>query len=273
MKLKNKIVLITASTRGIGLACVKACAKEGATVYMAARNLELAKMADCKVHIAHVSSKGAIEAIRKAKSDINKFNEAHDLVSSKTTYMDFVENKEGESFERFERNYDVTCEVTPHHTALNGMEPPFNRALVNPPLKDSDTRFELIKAIQDGTVDVISTDHAPHTLEDKKNGAPGFPGVETAYAVCNSFLVKSKHISSSKLSQLMSANPARILGLNKGLLKNGYDADIVIVDSDEQWTVHTQKFYSKGRTTPFQGKTLTGDVKSLIINGKVVLEK
>lgn len=246
---------------------------EKAEDFMTIRNLELAKMADCKVHIAHVSSKGAIEAIRKAKSDINKFNEAHDLVSSKTTYMDFVENKEGESFERFERNYDVTCEVTPHHIALNGMEPPFNRALVNPPLKDSDTRFELIKAIQDGTVDVISTDHAPHTLEDKKNGAPGFPGVETAYAVCNSFLVKSKHISSSKLSQLMSANPARILGLNKGLLKNGYDADIVIVDSDEQWTVDAQKFYSKGRATPFQGKTLTGAVKSLIINGKVVLEK
>ena len=71
----------------------------------------------------------------------------------------------------------------------------------------------------------------------------------------------------------MSANPAKILGLNKGLLKNGYDADIVIVDSDEQWTVDAQNFYSKGRATPFQGKTLTGAVKSLIINGKVVLEK
>lgn len=213
---------------------------EKAEDLMTVRNLELAEVANCSIHIAHVSSKGALEAIKKAKEK-NK-------------------NK-------------VSCEVTPHHFSLDGSKSPFNRALVNPPLKDNDTRIELINAIKDGTVDVISTDHAPHTLDDKKNGAPGFPGLETSFALANSVLVKENHISNTKLSQLMSANPARILGLNKGLLKTGYDADIVIVDPDENWVVKAEKFYSKGRATPFEGQTLTGVVKSLIINGKVVLEK
>ena len=213
---------------------------EKAEDFMTARNLEIAEAVGCSIHVAHVSSKGALEAIKKSKAKKIK---------------------------------NVTCEVTPHHIALDGSKPPFNRALVNPPLKDNETRTELINAIKDGTFDVISTDHAPHTLDDKKKGAPGFPGLETSFAICNTQLVKEKHISSSRLSQMMSANPARILGLNKGLLKNGYDADIVIVDPDENWVVEANKFYTKGRATPFEGTTLTGTVKSLIIGGKVVLEK
>jgi len=131
----------------------------------------------------------------------------------------------------------------------------------------------LINGILDGTVDVIATDHAPHTLEDKAEGAPGFSGIETAFAVCNTVLVQTGKICARKLSQLMSANAARILNLNKGLLKTGYDADITVLDPQETWAVDPTLFYSKGKATPFEGKKLAGKVKAVFINGQKLFEK
>ena len=131
----------------------------------------------------------------------------------------------------------------------------------------------LIEALRDGTIDVISTDHAPHTMEDKAAGSPGFTGLETAYAVCNTVLVKNNDFTPQKLSQLMSANPARILGLTKGLLKSGYTADLTLVDPEEDWIVDSQMFCSKGKATPFEGKELTGKVKGLFIGGRKVFER
>ena len=169
--------------------------------------------------------------------------------------------------------FSVTCEVTPHHLGLCGTGEPYIRALVNPPLRPETDRLALIEAIRDGTVDCISTDHAPHTAEDKAAGAPGFTGLETSFGVCNTKLVKEGQISAKKLSQLMSANPARILKLNKGLLKTGFDADLTLVNPDEEWKVEPQHFCSKGKATPFEGRVLSGTVKAVFISGKKVFEK
>ena len=173
---------------------------------------------------------------------------------------------------RHSGGFDVSCEVTPHHLALCGTDEPYIRALVNPPLRSEDDRVALLEALRDGTVDVISTDHAPHTLDDKAAGAPGFTGLETAYAVCNSVLVKDNQFNPRRLSQLMSAQPARLLGLHKGLLRPGYDADLTLRDPDVEWTVDSSKFYSEGKATPFEGRRLTGKVKDLFIDGRLVFE-
>lgn len=217
-----------------------ALAEDTATI----RNIMLAKKADCHVHIAHVSTKNAIDAIREGKKTVTG-----------------------------EGNFDVTCEVTPHHLGLAGTEEPLIRALVNPPLRSEEDRKALIEALKDGTADVISTDHAPHTMDDKAAGSPGFTGLETSFAVCNTVLVKENDLHPRMLSQLMSANPARILGLKKGLIKPGYDADLTILDSEEEWVVQAKDFFSRGKATPFEGKKLTGKVHEVFIDGKLVFEK
>ena len=237
------------------------------------RNIMLAKEAGCHVHIAHVSTVGAINAIRVAKEQLLDERADYNADEADAAYQAFEDGKHFLPVERTSGGFDITCEVTPHHLALCGTDEPYIRALVNPPLRSEDDRVALLEALRDGTVDVISTDHAPHTIEDKASGAPGFTGLETAFAVCNSVLVKDCQFSPKRLSQLMSANPARILGLQKGLLKPGYDADIAIVDSEEQWTVDTSLFYSKGKASPFQGKKLTGYVRGLFIDGRLVVER
>ena len=156
---------------------------------------------------------------------------------------------------------------------MTGTEEPNIYSIVNPPLRSEEDRLYLIEALRDGTVDVISTDHAPHTAEDKAAGSPGFTGLETAFGVCNTVLVKQNQFNPRRLTQLMSANPAKILGLQKGLLKSGYDADITLIDPDEEWTVDSRLFCSKGKATPFEGKTLYGKVHALFIDGRKVFDR
>lgn len=206
------------------------------------RNLLLAEKADCRVHIAHVSTKGSIDFVREAKKKAASLS----------------------------KKYKVSCEITPHHLALTGTKIPEIFALVNPPLRSETDRRSLIEALRDGTADTISTDHAPHTADDKAAGSPGFTGSETAFAVCNTVLVKQEGFTLNKISELMSANAAEILGLKKGLLKPGYDADLVFVAQDEKWTVRAAEFKSKGKASPFEGKELTGKVKSLYIGGRKI---
>ena len=213
-----------------------------------ARNILLAKQAGCHIHIAHASTKNVLEQIYNAKYD-----KAND--------------------DSLPDGFVITAEATPHHLALVGTEEPLIRALVNPPLRADEDRELLIECLRDGTIDVISTDHAPHTMEDKEAGSPGFTGLETAYAICNTVLVKQNNFAPQKLSQLMSANPARILGLTKGLLKTGYSADLTLVDPDEDWIVDSRMFCSKGKATPFEGHELTGKVKGLFLNGRKVFER
>ena len=249
---------------------ILALAEDVATI----RNIMLAKQADCHVHIAHVSTANAINAIRDAKEELLDEEADRNADNADTAYDAFEEEYDYFPVKQSEyKHYDVTCEVTPHHLALCGTDEPYIRALVNPPLRSEDDRIALLEALRDGTVDVISTDHAPHTLDDKAAGAPGFTGIETSYAVCNTVLVNNNGFNPRRLSQLMSANPARILGLEKGLLKTGYDADLTLIDPDEEWIVDSSKFYSKGKATPFEGKKLTGTVKGLFMAGRLVLER
>lgn len=201
------------------------------------RNISLAREAKCHIHLCHVSTENSISAVREAKK----------------------------------RGVNVTCEITPHHLGLSGEKSPEIFNIVNPPLREEKSRLECIKALKDGTADVIATDHAPHTKEDKLAGSPGFSGLETAFALCNTVLVKENKFSLKKLSALMSGNAALILGLkDKGFLKEGFKADFAIVDLNEVWTVKGEKFASKGKFTPLEGKKLTGKVKASFFNGKLV---
>ena len=201
---------------------------------MTQRNIELARVAGCRLHIAHVSTEGSIRAVIAAK----------------------------------EHGQAVTCEVTPHHLALTSA----TSYRVNPPLRTQQDVDYLIRAVEQGWVDAIATDHAPHTADDKAAGAPGMVGLETAFGVCYTTLVRPGHITLTRLTELMSRNPAHILGLNKGCIAPGYDGDLVLVDLHTPWTVDATAFASKGHNTPFDGRTLIGRVVMTIRAGKVVYD-
>lgn len=205
------------------------------------RNILLAKQAGCRLHICHLSTKFALDSLYNAKTQLCEPNM-------------------------------VTAEVTPHHLALSDEVEENLFHVVNPPIRKESDRLQLLCALRDGLIDVISSDHAPHTQEDKDNGAPGFTGLETSFAVCNT-IFRTNRISPKILSRAMSSNPARILGLQKGLLKVGYDADLTVIDPDEEWVVDSSLFYSKGKYTPFEGRTLEGKVHALFLKGRKVFER
>lgn len=193
------------------------------------RNLKLALETGCRVHIAHCSTKKSLAYVRQAKKK-----------------------------ERFPGQ--ITLEVTPHHACLSYEMKGLDKELVNPPLRSEKDRKAVVKAIQKGLVDVIATDHAPHTLEDKKNGACGFSGLETAFSLCYTELVKTGKLSLSKLSELMSSNPAQMLGLDKGFITEGLDANLVLLDLEASFFIDSKDFKSKGKYTPIQGKKLFGRI-------------
>ncbi|BDR90433.1 dihydroorotase [Clostridium tetani] len=198
------------------------------------RNITLAQYTGCPVHISHVSTKKSMNYIIDAKR----------------------------------KGQNVTCEVTPHHIAL---EDDINYR-VNPPLRKKEDRDFLIKAIREGLVDAIGTDHAPHSYKDKTKGAPGISGIETVFSVCYSYLVKKKEISLSKLSEIMSKNPAEIMNLNKGQIKIGFMGDLVLVNLEKSYKVNSDSFLSKGKNTPFEGKKLYGQVEKTIKSGKIIYD-
>ena len=203
------------------------------------RNLKLALETNCKVHIAHISTKIALDYVRQAKA-----------------------TEKGKEL--------VTCEATPHHIALNQEMAGFENQLVNPPLRPASDMKAVVDAILDGTVDVIGTDHAPHTFQDKENGACGFSGIETAFSVCYTALVKENGLPLSKLSDLMSNKPSKILGINKGLLQEGYLADLVLLDLEKEYTVDSNNFYSKGKFTAINGKKYFGIILKTFHHGNMV---
>ncbi|MDY0235214.1 MAG: dihydroorotase [Gudongella sp.] len=195
------------------------------------RDIYLASVTDCMLHLTHVSTKEAIDAIRIAKQKGYK---------------------------------NLTCDVTPHHIALYD-----NDYRVNPPIRQENDVKSIIEGIVDGTIDTIATDHAPHTKEDKENGSPGLSGLETAFSVCYTSLVREGHIDLKRLSSLFSGESARIMGINKGKIKVGYDADLVLLNIDKKSVVDSSKFLSKGKNTPFDGMEFFGEVQMTIKAGKI----
>lgn len=216
-----------------------------AEAVMVARDTALASLTRARIHIAHISSGESVEIIKGAK----------------------------------EKGIPVTCEVTPHHLLLTEDEVLGFRteAKVNPPLRTEEDRRQLLSALKNGVIDVIATDHAPHSTMEKHvtfdEAAPGMVGLETALSVA---WTVGREIGMSELDLLakLSCNPARILNLNgKGNLEIGSDADVVIFDPDVQWTVDPSSFRSRSHNTAFGGKTLQGRVVKTIFGGEIVYER
>ena len=208
-----------------------------------AREIALAAALDVPVHICHVSTKTSVALIRDAKN----------------------------------RGVKVTAETAPHYFSLTDRELLRGDAdfRMNPPLRTLEDMDEIINGLMDGTLDAIATDHAPHTPEEKADfvKAPnGSIGMETSLAVGITCLVKRGLLTLDKLVEKMSVNPAKILGINAGTLAVGANADIVLVDLDEEWTVDVDKLHGKSKNTPFKGRRLYGKVKKTILSGNVVFE-
>jgi len=210
-----------------------------------ARDIMLAEYTDSQLHIAHVSSKGAVELIRQAKK----------------------------------RGVKVTAEATPHHLTLTDEAvKTFNTAAkVNPPLRSADHVAALLEGLKDGTLDAIATDHAPHAFEEKdiefRQAPPGFAGLETALGVILTELYHTGKFTLVEIIEKMSTAPASILNIEAGSLKAGAPADIAIIDTELEWTVDSSAFYTKGKHTPFDKKILKGKAVATIVSGKFVMRK
>ena len=147
---------------------------------------------------------------------------------------------------------------------------------MNPPLRTVEDREAILRAIADGTIDVIATDHAPHSEEDKADfiHAPnGIVGLETSLALAHTMLVKTGRITMERLIEMMSSTPARLLNIPGGTLAPGSPADLVLFDPQEEWTVRAEELHSKSRNTPFGGMKLTGRVRATICRGELVYKK
>ena len=197
------------------------------------RDLELVKEIGCKYHVCHISTKESVDLIRKAKAD----------------------------------GVDVTCETAPHYLVFNDMDLiEDGRFKMNPPIRSEADRLALIGGIKDGTIDMIATDHAPHSEEEKSNGleksAFGVVGIETAFPVMYTHLVKTGIIALEKLVEIMSINPRERFGLKQ--------SGITAWDLDKQITVDTDDFLSMGRATPFEGMKLYGECIFTELDGKLV---
>ena len=199
------------------------------------RNCWLSEYYQTKLHMCHVSTRGALDAIQMAKL----------------------------------RGAPVTCEVTPHHLWFTNDTCDYR---VNPPIRTADDVQALVDGIRTGIVDAIATDHAPHSEEDKLKGMAGMVGSETAFGVCYTKLCKQEGLPLEVLVHLMSTRPAEILGLAKGQLEPGYDADFVLVDLDTPYTVDKDKLHSKSHNTPFDGAQLFGKVCATIKGGKLTYQ-
>jgi len=212
---------------------------------MASRDISLAALTKGRVHIAHMSARQTLEAVRFGKS----------------------------------RGVAVTCEVTPHHFVLTdellGTPVPYDtNAKMNPPLRETADRDAMLAGLKDGSIDAIATDHAPHHYDEKKvefDHAPfGITGLETAVSLCFDRLVHAGVVSLARLIELLSVNPAKILRVAGGSLADGAPADITILAPDMKVAVDASKMKSKSKNTPFDGWQLRGGVAATIVGGRPV---
>ena len=230
----------TISTR-LGLKGIPAAAEE----IMVARDILLAELTGGHVHLCHLSTRGSVDLIRRAK----------------------------------ERGVRVTGEACPHHFTLTheacvGYD---TNAKMNPPLREDADREAIRQALKDGTIDAIVTDHAPHHYDAKErefDDAPnGIIGLETSLGLAISELVRTGLLSLSDLVARMSAVPARIFGLPGGTLAPGAPADLVVFDPGAEWIVRPEEFHSRSRNTPFAGRRLFGRATTTVVRGQVVFQR
>ncbi len=209
---------------------------------MVARDLILAHEADARIHILHISTSWSVELIRQSKSQGTK----------------------------------VTCEVTPHHLTLTDeMLGSYNpNCKVNPPLRSKKDVEACRKALLDGTIDCIATDHAPHARQDKEVeidlAPPGISGLETALGQLFAELVHTGIAPAELILSKLTAGPAKVIGMDAPIIKEGAKADLTIIDPEKEWTVDPENFYSKGKNTPLKGRKLKGKVFATIVSGRTI---
>ncbi len=223
----------------LGLPGIPAAAED----VQVARNVALAELTGARLHLAHVSTAGSVRMVREAKA----------------------------------RGIRVTAEACPHHfslteEAVRGFD---SHAKMNPPLRTKQDVQAIREGLRDGTIDVIATDHAPHAIQEKEQefaAAPfGVVGLETALPLTLA-LVEEGVLPLERAIAALTTEPARVVGLKKGTLAPGADADVVVVDPEAQWVVEPARFRSKGRNTPFAGWKVKGQVALTILNGTIVFQ-
>ncbi len=205
-----------------------------------ARDIELVKKTGCPYHVCHISTKESVDIIRKAKAE----------------------------------GVDITCETGPHYLVLSDKDlQEDGRFKMNPPLRSEEDRLALLEGIKDGTIDMIATDHAPHSAEEKGKGlagsAMGIVGIETAFPILYTELVLKGIISMEKLVELLAVNPRKRFGIGGGT-DIGESADFTVIDLNAEYEVNPEEFYSKGRATPFTGKKVKGKIIHTFVGGKKI---
>ncbi len=212
---------------------------------LTARDLYYAGQIGAKIHVCHVSTKGSVELIRRAKA----------------------------------QGINVTCETGPHYFSLTDAEIYTNKAnaKVNPPLREETDRLAIIAGIEDGTIDAIATDHAPHSEEEKKLEfalAPfGLIGFETAFALAITYLYKKKAVGLPGIAKLMSSKPREIINIGGGAIEEGVEANIAICDIDSSYIYKKEDVVSKAKNSPYIDKKLYGKVIYTILGGKIVYDR
>ena len=206
------------------------------------RDIEIAERLGCRYHVCHISTKETVQLVREAKA----------------------------------RGVKVTCETGPHYLIFTDMDLEEDaRWKMNPPLRSAEDRAALVEGIKDGTIDMIATDHAPHSVEEKSRGlkdsAMGIVGLETAFAALNTHLVRKGVITMERLVELMSLNPRKVFRIAGGL-NEGDRADVVLLDTEKEWRVDSEKFYSMGKISMFDGREMTGDVAMTLHRGEIVYD-
>ena len=209
-----------------------------------ARDVALAEKTGCPYHVCHISCKETVDIIRDAKA----------------------------------RGVDVTCETAPHYLVLTDQDlEEDGRFKMNPPLRSAADRDALIQGIKDGTIDMIATDHAPHSAEEKSRGlaksAFGIVGLETAFPVLYTFLVEKNIISLEQLIRLMSINPRKRFGFAGGILEDGAPADLTVLDLTRHFTIDSKDFAGNGRATPFENSEVDGKVILTMVKGEICYEE
>ena len=204
------------------------------------RDIELIRQAGSKYHVCHISTKESVDLIRKAKAE----------------------------------GLDISCETAPHYLVLSDKDlQEDGRFKMNPPIRSEEDRLALIEGIKDGTIDMIATDHAPHSFEEKSKGLEkslmGVVGIETSFAVLYTNLVLKGIITLEKLIELLSVNPRKRFGCGASLI-DGAPANITVFDLDEAYKINPENFLSKGKSSPFTGDTVRGKCLLTLYNGNIV---